>query len=69
MRGTHTSASLMKPGADLPLPRWPTSEQDWIDQKPLIRRLYVDEDRTLNEVMEIMEKQEGFKARYAQVML
>lgn len=30
----------------------------------IIRRLYVDEDRTLQEVMRIMESEYGFVASY-----
>lgn len=36
----------------------------WEDYKPIIRRLYIDEERTLRGVMEIMENKFDFKATY-----
>lgn len=40
----------------------PRSEQDWDAQRMAIRRLYLDEDMTLKEVMAIMERDHHFKA-------
>ena len=39
----------------------PTAE-DWTRHRPLIKRLYVDEDRTLKDVMAIMARDYGHKA-------
>lgn len=38
------------------------SKDDWTRARPLIKRLYVDEDRTLKNVMIIMEAEHGLKA-------
>jgi len=35
---------------------------DWEPQKPTIKRLYMDEDRKLKDVAEIMEKDFNFRA-------
>lgn len=54
-------------GEVAPLKRgdWPpTKFSYWEDYKPIMRRLYIDEKRTLREVMEIMENEFDFKARY-----
>jgi hypothetical protein len=42
--------------------KWPTTPQDWNEQRCLVKRLYLDENRTLKEVMSIMERNHGFKA-------
>jgi hypothetical protein len=42
--------------------KWRTSEEDWEDHRARIRRLYLEEDRTLKDVMAIMEREHGFKA-------
>jgi hypothetical protein len=41
---------------------WPTSEEDWEPHRARIRQLYLEEDRTLKDVMAIMEREQGFKA-------
>ncbi len=41
--------------------KWPLPE-DWERHSGLIKRLYVDEDKTLNEVMAIMEEYHGHRA-------
>ena len=41
--------------------RWPTPE-DWVRVRPIVRRLYITEQRTLNTVMAIMAKDHGFYA-------
>jgi hypothetical protein len=41
--------------------KWPSTE-DWTRNQQLIKRLYVDEDRTLKDVMAIMERDHGHKA-------
>lgn len=38
------------------------SKQDWIRLRPEIKRLYVDENKTLKEVMSIIEREHGLKA-------
>lgn len=38
------------------------SRSDWNRHRPTIQRLYIDEDKTLREVMEVMEKQYNFVA-------
>lgn len=43
----------------------PTQFSYWEDHKPIMRRLYIDEKRTLREVMEILENDFNFKASYA----
>lgn len=44
---------------------WPPSKNSyWEDYKPIIRRLYIDENRTLSEVIEIMKNKFNFKATY-----
>jgi hypothetical protein len=42
--------------------KWRTSEEDWEHHRALIRRLYLEEGRTLKGVMAIMEREHGFKA-------
>jgi hypothetical protein len=53
-----TTKSSTRPAAG---DQW-ASKDDWKRLKPFIKRLYVDEDRKLKEVMTIMEKEHGFKA-------
>lgn len=40
----------------------PTHSICWEDYKPILRTLYIDEERPLREVMEIMENEFDFKA-------
>ena len=42
--------------------KWHTSEADWEPHRALIRRLYLEEDRPLKDVMAFMEREHGFKA-------
>jgi hypothetical protein len=44
--------------------RWVTAEEEeeWVAQRASIKRLYLDEGRTLKEVMCMIEKDYGFKA-------
>jgi hypothetical protein len=42
--------------------KWPTSEEDWEPHRARIRKLYLEEDRPLKEVMAIMEREHDFKA-------
>lgn len=51
-------------GAPLERGDCPPSPFSWEYYKPVIRRLYVDEKRTLREVMDILENDFGFKATY-----
>ena len=46
------------------VPRYP-SNADWPLMRPLIQALYRDENRTLKDVMVIMEREHGFKATLA----
>lgn len=39
-------------------------DQTWIDHMPTIKRLYVDEGKTLKEVMDFMELEHNFTASY-----
>jgi hypothetical protein len=47
--------------------KWPVPE-DWAKHRRLIRQLYLHEDRPLNEVMEIMQRDYEFKATYVVLM-
>ena len=38
-------------------------EQKWAVLKPVIERLYIDEDRTLAQVAEFMKEEHGFDAK------
>jgi hypothetical protein len=42
--------------------KWRTSEADWESHRARIRQLYLEEDRPLNEVMAIMQRDHRFKA-------
>lgn len=51
----------------IPLP--PTSQKpkladplNWDAQRPLIKKLYLDENRPLTEVMKLMKRDQGFSA-------
>lgn len=39
-----------------------SSEVQWSRYRPVIKKLYMDEDRTLHDVMEIMKRDFGFDA-------
>lgn len=41
--------------------RWP-NEEDWATHRSTIKRLYLDENKTLKEVMEIMNREYLVKA-------
>ena len=41
---------------------WRTSGEDWESHRTRIRQLYSEENRTLKDVMGIMEREHGFKA-------
>jgi hypothetical protein len=41
------------------------SEGEWRNKKELIRKLYLVDNRKLNDIMVIMESQHGFAATYA----
>ena len=43
------------------------SASQWEKQKPHIRKLYIDESKTLDEVVDIMKVQHDFLARYLAV--
>lgn len=38
------------------------SRYDWSKHKPMIKKLYIDEDKTLKEMMEIMQREHNFVA-------
>jgi hypothetical protein len=40
---------------------WPT-EDDWALHRSIIRRLYLEENKTLKELMEIMKREHSLKA-------
>jgi hypothetical protein len=42
--------------------KWATSEKDWNSQRGVIKELYFQQDKTLKEVMAIMEREHLFKA-------
>ena len=48
--------------------RRPLSAQDWEDQRMTFERLYSTERRSLQEVMEVMEREYGFRATYVQLI-
>lgn len=53
----------MEEAAALKRGEWPHFSY-WEHYKPIIRRLYIDENRTLQEVIEILENEFDFKATY-----
>ena len=40
------------------------TDADWEDQKQIILRLYIEEDRNAEDVIEILARDFAFKARY-----
>ena len=42
---------------------------DWEKYRPLLHQLYVDEDRSLEQVMEYMHKKFGFNAKYVTIRI
>lgn len=46
----------------IPRPARTPSRYDWSKHKPTIKRLYMDEDKTLREMMDIMEREHNFVA-------
>lgn len=61
------SATQDETEQEAPLKRgdWQNSQSSyWEQYKPVMRRLYIDEERPLREVSEIMEKDFGFRATY-----
>lgn len=38
------------------------SRYDWSKHKPIIKKLYIDEDKTLKEMLEIMQREHNFVA-------
>lgn len=45
----------------IPAPNYPPSARDWELRRPLISRLYRDDDKPLREVMDVMRRS-GFRA-------
>jgi hypothetical protein len=59
------SFSTMPPPPEAPLGQTHRySAQEWEAQRPRIERLYIGEQRTLNDVMSIMKQEFGFVASY-----
>jgi hypothetical protein len=56
--------SSMLPPAITHNPRHPPSAKDWEEQRATIQRLWSTEDKSLQEVMAVMEKGCGFRATY-----
>jgi hypothetical protein len=46
----------------IPSTKWRISEADWEPYRARIKELYLEEDRSLKEVMAIMEREHDFKA-------
>jgi hypothetical protein len=44
--------------------RWAKTEECWVSHRDIIERLYLEENKTLKEVMEKMEREYKFKATY-----
>lgn len=44
--------------------RGTAKDQLWTEYKETIRRLYMDEGKTLKEIIDVMEMQHNFKASY-----
>lgn len=59
----HQSITIQGPVLRFRYPersRGVSREHQWATHKPMIKKLYVDEGRTLHDVMEIMKKDFGF---------
>lgn len=48
--------------AEAPVAVYITTAAEWEYLRPVITKLYVDDDRTLDELMNEIEKKHGFKA-------
>lgn len=55
-------APMAAPSQSLVVQRRAKYDSAWETHKPTIRRLYIDEGRSLKEVMEIMKTRYGFEA-------
>lgn len=44
------------------------SDEDWKHHRETIQRLYIEENRSLWDVMNIMAERYGFKARYVDLI-
>jgi hypothetical protein len=49
----------------LPNRRGQLSAEDWEEQRPRIEQLYSTEDKSLDDVIKLMEREYGFRATYA----
>ena len=59
----HQSATTQEPAIKSGYPvrtRGFSTEAQWVKYQPVIKKLYVDEGRTLQDVMEIMKRDYGF---------
>ena len=45
------------------------SAEDWTRNRVLIKRLYIDEDRTLKDVIATMEREHGYKATWVTLLI
>jgi hypothetical protein len=45
--------------------RAPPSNEDWLSHQSAIKKLYLDENRTLRQVMDTMARKHNFIATYA----
>jgi hypothetical protein len=60
---TDMTEAARAPAAPLKGGDWPPTQFSyWEDYKPIMRKLYIDKERTLREVMEIMENEFDFKS-------
>ncbi|CZR50274.1 uncharacterized protein PAC_00146 [Phialocephala subalpina] len=62
MMEQFTNSSSMLPPLITRNIRRPLSNEDWEAQRATFQRLYSTEDKTLQEVIEVMEKEYGFRA-------
>ena len=68
MESTSAAAGVQDAGPsdiprNTPAPggNWPSAE-DWTRNRALIKRLYIDENRTLKDIIATMEREHGHKA-------
>lgn len=63
LRESHLehAEDLLLSGSALQTTQGPSAE-DWERVRPIIRRLYIEEGRTLNDVMDILANEYGHKA-------
>jgi hypothetical protein len=66
MKMDHDSAFVAYSGRQLPTirraPQLPIDQ--WTKHRDVIKNLYIDQDKTLNEVVDTMKREHGFQATY-----